>query len=78
MRQGVIWLLLLLPVSLLPTMLSITGWYYSAAARALGIWFLSAGVACWWNPGKIESRRLFVTSVLYLPLLLIAMMANKL
>ena len=59
------------------TMVGITGWYYAAAAIALGLWFLSTGLACWRTHEKPEARRLFITSVLYLPLLLTAMMLDR-
>jgi protoheme IX farnesyltransferase len=77
-RQSVLWLVLLLPVSLAPMILGITGWYYAAAATALGVWFLSAGVQCWWTRAEMDARRLFITSIVYLPLLLVAMMLDKL
>lgn len=77
-QQSVMWLMLLLPISLLPTLLDIAGWYYATAALALGLWFLHAGVQCWRVPGKAEARRLFLVSILYLPLLMIAMMLDKL
>lgn len=76
-RHAVAWLILLIPVSLMPTLLEITGWYYAAAALALGAWFLWAGLQCWRTRGNPEARRLFITSILYLPLLMAAMMLDK-
>ena len=76
-RQSVGFALLLLPVSLLPTVLGFSGWYYAAAAVVLGIWFLASAIQCWRTLDQPEARRLFLTSILYLPLLLVAMMLDK-
>ncbi len=76
-RQSVAFLVLLMPVSLLPAALEITGWLYGAAALALGVWFLNAGLQCWRTLNQAEARRLFLTSILYLPLLLVAMMLDR-
>jgi protoheme IX farnesyltransferase len=73
----VLFLILLLPVSLLPAVLGISGWYYAVAAGALGLWFLMAGLESLRTLQNAEARRLFLTSILYLPLLLVAMMLDK-
>ncbi len=76
-RQAVVFLALLVPAALMPTLVGAAGWWYAAASLALGVWFLNAGLAVWRSPGKAEARRLFLTSILYLPLLLIVMMLDK-
>lgn len=78
-RQSVGFLALLLPISLVPTALGVAGWWYAAAAVVLGVWFLNVGLQVGRTPGgHAEARRLFLTSILYLPLLLVAMMLDKL
>ena len=76
-RQSIVFLILLLPTSLLPTLLGVSGWYYAVAATALGVWFLMAGLECRRTLANTEARRLFLTSILYLPLLLVAMMLDR-
>jgi protoheme IX farnesyltransferase len=76
-RQSVLFLALLLPVSLLPAVLGISGGYYAVAAGVLGVWFLMAGLESLRTLENAEARRLFLTSILYLPLLLVAMMLDK-
>jgi protoheme IX farnesyltransferase len=60
---------LLLAVSLLPTVLGISGQLYLAGAIALGLGLLAAGIALRLSPSDLAARRLLKASILYLPLL---------
>ncbi|NBO64350.1 MAG: protoheme IX farnesyltransferase [Acidobacteria bacterium] len=75
-RQIVIYSLVLLPVSLLPTFLKFSGRIYLAGAVILGGWFISVSISTARSMSRHESRRLLKASVLYLPLLLGLMVLN--
>ena len=81
--QALFYAVLMIPVSLWTTWLRVTGVPYSVAAVALGAWYLYAtfGFArILRNPDDPENRKvarkLLKVSVMYLPLLLLAMMLN--
>jgi protoheme IX farnesyltransferase len=76
-RQIIGYTILLVPVSLLPTLLNFSGWIYLAGAAILGAWFLHASVATAKEMTCEQSRRLLKASVLYLPLLLGLMVLNR-
>ena len=69
--------LLLLPASLAPTMLGVTGTSYFLAAAGLGVAFLAVALAFAWNNSLGNARRLLRASVLYLPLLYVFLVADK-
>jgi protoheme IX farnesyltransferase len=66
----------LLPASLVPSAIGLSGWPYLAIALVLGIalLWLSIGFARARSDGS--ARVLFFASIAYLPLLWIAMIAN--
>jgi len=73
----------LIPVSIAPTLLGMSGWWYFAAALLLGIAFLWSGVrlaALKMTPlmpkSKQRARQVLIASVFYLPLLFAIMMLN--
>ncbi len=77
-RQIVIYTLALIPVTLLPTAIGMAGPVYFILAMLLGFGFLFAGLRCSASRGRPDARRLFLASILYLPLLLAGMMIDKL
>jgi heme o synthase len=76
-RQIVLFSLLLLPASLLPTLLGLTGTLYFVTALLLGSAFLGLGVSMALQPGDRRAMRLFLGSVAYLPLLLLVMVVDR-
>jgi len=72
------WLAALLPVSLLPVlaMPGLLGWPYAVVAMGLGLGFTWAGVRFARETSRPRAVRLFLASIAYLPLLLIAMVAE--
>jgi protoheme IX farnesyltransferase len=68
---------LLMPVSLLPFFLGLSGWVYLLAALLLGIWFLYTSINTACTKTKTDARTLLKTSVMYLPLLYIVMVLNS-
>src|SRR6266566_4311337 len=76
-QQIVIYTVLLLPVSLLPAALGISGKVYLYGAIVLGLLFLYSSVRAALSKSKQEARRLLLASVIYLPLLFILMVLNR-
>lgn len=68
-QQILIYSLALIPVSLAPTMVGMTGPVYFYIALALGLAYLYAGAALCLDRSTAKARKLLLTSVVYLPLL---------
>jgi heme o synthase len=77
-RQISIHALSLLPLSLAPFFLRMTGPIYVAGAILLGVAFFSFGLNFAFKRTDSAARQLFLSSVIYLPLLLALMMVDKL
>jgi heme o synthase len=75
-REIRLYALALLPASLLPTFLGVSGWFYFAGALVLGGYFLYVSFKTARAKTKAQSRTLLKASVLYLPLLYILMVIN--
>src|SRR6266550_1662821 len=76
-QQIVVYTLMLIPVSLLPTILGMSGKIYFYGAIVLGLLFLYSSVRAAFSLSRQQARRLLLASVLYLPLLFILMVLNK-
>lgn len=76
-QQIVVYTVMLLPVSLLPTALGISGKIYLYGAAVLGLLFLYSSVRAALSKSKQQARRLLLASVIYLPLLFILMVLNR-
>ncbi len=76
-RQILLYTLALVLVSLLTTVLGLTGAIYFFGALTLGLGFLALGLALAFGRGGQQARRLFLGSVIYLPVLLILMVVDK-
>ena len=76
-QQIVAYTLMLVPVSLLPTALGISGRIYLLGAAVLGLLFLATSVAAALSKSRQQARRLLLASVLYLPLLFGLMVLNQ-
>jgi protoheme IX farnesyltransferase len=59
----------LIPISLLPTFMSMAGYYYFAGALALGLYFLYAGTRAAFDRTRPRARAVLLASVVYLPCL---------
>ncbi len=60
----------LLPVSLLPTVIGLTGAIYMAGAFLLGAWLIALSIRAWRAMTDDSARRVFLGSLIYQPLLL--------
>jgi len=76
-RQMVLYTLTLIPVSLLPTLMGLSGLVYFFGALILGLLFLYSSIRVARTKSKQEARRLMLASVLYLPLLFVLMILNQ-
>ena len=77
-RQIVLYNAFLIPITMLPTLYHMTGLIYLVSALLLGLGYLSFGLICATTRERIDARKLFFASIIYLPLLLAVMMLNKL
>lgn len=76
-QQIVLYTLMLIPVSLLPTVLGISGRFYFFGAIVLGLLFLYSSIRAAFSMSRQHAKQLLLASVLYLPLLFILMVVNK-
>lgn len=77
-RQAVLWSAALVPLSLLPAALGLAGWVYAAGALFLGLAYLAASLAFGRARTAPTARRLLLASVVYLPGILGALLADRL
>lgn len=77
-RQIILFTIMLVPVSIAPFFFGISGVYFLSGAVLLGLWFLYAGIRSALDRSNERARTLLLVSVIYLPLLFILMVANKL
>jgi protoheme IX farnesyltransferase len=76
-QQIILYALMLVPVSLLPAFLGISGRFYLVAALTLGLLFLGTSIRAALSKSNQHARQLLLASVLYLPLLFGVMVLNR-
>jgi heme o synthase len=76
-RMALLYGTALLPVSLLPTLLGLTGTWYFFGALLLGAAYAACGMPLLWHGSPRQARRLFFASIVYLPALLTLMVFDK-
>jgi len=76
-RQIVLYGLALIPVSLIPGILGMSGRIYFVGALLLGLWFLYSGIRVALEHSLSRARGVLVTSVLYLPLIYGLMLLDR-
>ena len=76
-RQALLYAAALVPVSLLPTITGVAGSVYAGAALALGIVLLALAARFARTHDDRAAWALFFGSIVYLPLIWIAMIADK-
>jgi len=77
-QQVVLYATVLVPVSLLPTLVGLAGRAYFVGAALLGLAFLALGARFALRRNNEAARRLFLGSISYLPLLWGLLLANHL
>lgn len=75
--QMLLWCLLLIPVSLLPTVHGYSGATYAAVAMACGLGFMACAVLLVLRRERLHARLTFFASLIYLPLVLAALVIDK-
>jgi len=68
-RRILLYSLILIPISLIPKFLSMTGNIYLFGALAIGLLFLYAGFRITFDRTRQQARRVLLASVVYLPVL---------
>jgi len=76
-RQAIIYAAALVPVSLAPTLVGMTGTLYFIGAFILGLAFVALAVRFGMTRTVVDARRLFFGSIIYLPLLWMLMIGNR-
>lgn len=77
-QQIVVFSLLLLPMSLAPFFIAVTGWIYLLGAIILGVWFIVSGVRFALNKTNQSAKMVFRVSIIYLPILFLLAVINRL
>jgi heme o synthase len=76
-RQILLYSAAMLPVSLLPTMVGVSGEIYTVSAVLLGVGFFAFCMSCATRRTRAEARKLFFASIIYLPVLLAVLMLDR-
>ena len=76
-RQIVLYSLALIPVSMLPSLLGMSGKIYLFGALALGLWYLYSGVRVAFDRTILRAREVLLVSVIYLPLIYGLMLLDR-
>jgi protoheme IX farnesyltransferase len=76
-RQILLYSAAILPVSLLPTMVGVSGEIYTISAVLLGVGFFAFCMSCATRRTRAEARKLFFASIIYLPVLLAVLMLDR-
>lgn len=76
-RQAVLYGAALIPLSLAPTLMRLTGEVYFAGALVLGLAFLALTIRFARSRSVRDARSLFFSSIIYLPLIWILMIADR-
>lgn len=69
--------LALLAVGLLPTLVGMAGWAYFVAAMAMGLWMVAGAAGTAWRRTEASARALLRISLVYVPVVLLAMVLDR-
>ena len=76
-RQIVLYSLALIPVSMAPSLLGMSGKIYFFGALSLGLWYLYCGVRVAFDRTILRARAVLLVSVIYLPLIYGLMLLDR-
>jgi heme o synthase len=68
-RQIILYASTLIPISLFPVMLGMSGKIYLVGALILGGWFLYTGIRVAFDLTNVRARRVLLASIIYLPMI---------
>lgn len=77
-RQILLYCIALIPATVLPTLIGLTGIVYLVGGAVLGIAFSVCGFYLYKDRSTVWARRVFFASLLYLPILFVIMSLDKL
>ncbi len=79
-RATLVWSVALIPISLTPVIAlpDMLGWLYASVAFLAGLWMLRAAMRLSVERTDASARSLFIASIIYLPVVLLAMLADSL
>ncbi len=75
--QSILYTLVLIPISILPWQAGLTGWVSALIAGAAGLAFLYQGIALYRSCDTKDAKRLMFFSFIYLPVVLLAYLFDK-
>jgi protoheme IX farnesyltransferase len=75
-RQILLYSLVLIPISLIPRMLAMTGNLYVIGALALGLYYLYSGTRVTFYRTRRQARAVLLASIVYLPVLYALMLID--
>lgn len=75
-RTVLMWTAAMIPVGLTASWVGITGYWYAACSVVLGVWMLRLAMRFYADPQRAAARKLFLASVLYLPLVMAAIVLD--
>jgi protoheme IX farnesyltransferase len=75
-RQILIYSVLLIPISLFPKWLGMTGNFYLIGALAVGLFYLYSGIRVALDRSRVRARKVLLASVVYLPVLYFLMVLD--
>jgi protoheme IX farnesyltransferase len=75
-RQILMYSIVLLPISLLPTVIGMSGIVYFAGTLIMGLILLAYGVILFESKTLVDARKLLRATIVYLPVLLILIVAD--
>ena len=76
-RQIILYTVLLVPITLAPTLLGMSSWFYGFIAAFLGLAFVSLTLAIYRDSSEKYARLTFVFSILYLFLIFTTLVVDK-
>lgn len=75
--QATLYVVALVPISLLPTPLGLTGWIYFWGALLIGLLFIASTIYVAVKRTNTSAKKLLFASIVYLPVLLALMVLDK-
>ena len=75
-KQMILYTVLLIPLGVAPVWFGFVGWVYGCAAALLGLIFLAAAIAVWFDRTDKSAKRMFGYSIFYLFALFAVMVAD--
>ncbi len=76
-KQMILYTVLLIPLAIAPVWFGFVGWVYGVAAGLLGLIFLAAALAVWFDRTDRSAKRMFGYSIFYLFALFAVMVADN-